>query len=119
MQNYLKIVFLLFIFVFSMSMVGCGCQELQKVSEQVVVEPPVKAKREACMSNLRSIDTAIQAYYSENEKYPTSVSELVPQYLASEPNEPFCGKSYTIDYITHKAVCPATKENDAEAPHHY
>ena len=57
------------------------------------------AQRRTCVSNLRTIDGAIQAYYAENEKWPPAGDVgkvLVPDFLRSAPTCPTSGKTYVI-----------------------
>lgn len=53
----------------------------------------------ACGQNLRNVATALQAYANDNDqRYPTTLSALTPQYLAVMP------------------VCPDTKGVDSYSP---
>lgn len=45
-------------------------------------------------ANLAAINAAIQVYYASEEKWPTSVNQLVPQYLPKLPMDPGGGTYY-------------------------
>jgi len=55
------------------------------------------AQKRTCQANLRTIEGAVQTYYAENEKYPTSIDELVPDFLKRNPTCPTSGKTYVLE----------------------
>jgi len=85
---------------------GCGSSGSESESESStpsitgpnpqidVNNPSDPAKQAARESNLRTIDAAIQVYYTETGTYPTDISQLVPTYLRSIPNDPLGGTYY-------------------------
>lgn len=62
---------------------------------------PNRAKRGACMDNLRTMDSAILLYEAEHGEgvFPLSLEELVPTYLRVMPEEP-SGGAYYLDTTT-------------------
>ena len=40
------------------------------------------------------IIVGLEYYYNKNNKYPEKLSDLVPKYLSSLPNDPFSGESF-------------------------
>jgi hypothetical protein len=66
-------------------------------------EGPVgQAGSAACSANRKMIESAIQAYYGLEGVYPTSLQQLVPEYLESVPACPE-GGTYTISGT--KVIC--------------
>jgi hypothetical protein len=67
-------------------------------------EGPVgEADQAACAANRKAIEGAVQAYYGLEGVYPTSIQQLVPEYLQSVPSCPG-GGSYTLT-SDHKVIC--------------
>jgi prepilin-type N-terminal cleavage/methylation domain-containing protein len=65
-----------------------------------------KGKNSACAIEVRTVNTAIQAYYAQNSAYPGTVAALVPLYLTTAPattNTPV----YTALTGTFTETCPA------------
>ncbi len=54
-----------------------------------------EADRKTCKSNMRNIISASETYYVENMEYPTSIGQLVPEYMKKEPVCP-SGGTYRI-----------------------
>ncbi len=67
------------------------------------------AKVKSSLANQRTIDSAIEAYYANNNKWPEKLQDLIPNYIAEAPIDPF-GASYVLGLIAQAAV---TDENDA------
>ena len=65
-----------------------------------------KGKSSACQIEVRSVNTAIQAYYAQNTAFPATVSALVPAYLSAAPtaNTPV----YSSTTGVFSETCPAT-----------
>lgn len=78
--------------VFCSVLAGCGESPTETVIENVQ-QPASTAATEA---NLRIVDQAIQAYYISEGEYPSSVNELVPEYLKKIPEDPAGGTYYII-----------------------
>jgi general secretion pathway protein G len=55
-----------------------------------------QANTKECASNIRSLDTAVQMYYTENRSWPTAIADLAP-YLENNtvPTCPF-GTAYSL-----------------------
>jgi general secretion pathway protein G len=47
-----------------------------------------KAKEAALMKNLHDIRTAIDNFYADKQRFPSSLDELVPNYLRKIPEDP-------------------------------
>ncbi len=62
-------------------------------------------KQNTCRGNLRTIDGAIQTYYTNNDTYPSDLEHLVSSgYLKENPEEPFGGQ-YELNASGSTAVC--------------
>jgi competence protein ComGC len=44
-----------------------------------------EADRKTCKSNMRTVISVSDIYCAENEEYPTSIGQLVPEYMKKEP----------------------------------
>jgi hypothetical protein len=62
-----------------------------------------EADQAACAANRRAIEAAVQQYYALEGEYPTSIQQLVPEYLQSVPSCPG-GGTYTLT-SDHKVIC--------------
>ena len=65
-----------------------------------------KANDAARQANLQIINTAIQVYIATEEKNPTSIDQLVPQYLPKVPTDP-AGGTYYIQMVGGEAKAAA------------
>jgi competence protein ComGC len=54
-------------------------------------------QRRTCQANLRTIDGAINTYNAMNDTYPTSMDQLVPEFIKRNPTCPTSGESYTLE----------------------
>lgn len=61
---------------------------------EVVNTTKERAGNAARSANLQAIDAAIQSFYFSEGAYPTTVNQLVPQYLRSVPVDPLGGAYY-------------------------
>ena len=59
---------------------------------EVVVKTDFDTKRKA---DIEQLNSAISAYYSKNQIYPQSLSNLVPQYIATIPKDPETQTEYS------------------------
>ncbi|MDY6794027.1 MAG: hypothetical protein SWK76_01905 [Actinomycetota bacterium] len=57
--------------------------------------PVSTAESTACATNRRAIEATIQQYYAIEGEYPTSLQQLVPEYMQSIPTCP-AGGTYTL-----------------------
>lgn len=60
-----------------------------------ITGPVSQSETAACAANRRAISAAIQQYKAMEGKLPTSILQLVPQYLESVPACP-SGGTYTL-----------------------
>jgi prepilin-type N-terminal cleavage/methylation domain-containing protein len=66
------------------------------------------SREAACKSNLKILRNAINIYYMENEAYPASLLDLIPDYIDGS-NGMFCpssGEDYVYDPVTGEVTCP-------------
>jgi type II secretory pathway pseudopilin PulG len=65
------------------------------------------AKARTCRTNIATIDTQIEAYYSENGFWPAALTNITndPNYFPD--GAPVCpvGGYYSIDSTTHRVSC--------------
>ena len=70
------------------------------------------AQKRTCQANLRTLDGAINTYYSDAEVYPNSIASMVAttyQVLKSTPDCPTTGSGYTFTAGSPPTVaCPTT-----------
>ncbi|GAB4273436.1 MAG: hypothetical protein Kow0056_00440 [Coriobacteriia bacterium] len=64
-----------------------------------------RAERRACYSNQRNIEGAFQTYRASEEVSPTTMSDLVPNYIKEAPTCPTTGAGYTFDASGTVADC--------------
>lgn len=86
---------------------GCGGNESSgdsgaEAASESTEGPAGTAESAACATNRRTIETAVQQYYAVEGQYPTSLQQLVPEYMQSIPACP-SGGTYSLQGIT--AVC--------------
>lgn len=48
-------------------------------------------------ADMRAVSTALQAYFTEKQTYPTQLSDLVPTYVPTLPVDPQNGSQYVYD----------------------
>jgi len=64
--------------------------------------------REATLrASLGSLRDAIRRFHAEQHRYPATLSELVPKYLARIPADPFTGSASTWRLATEDVVKPS------------
>jgi general secretion pathway protein G len=54
----------------------------------------------ACKTNLRTAETAVEAYYAENGSYPANLAAVVPDYLKSDPSAAGVDAKIRVNYAT-------------------
>jgi general secretion pathway protein G len=52
----------------------------------------------ACKTSIKTVDTAVEAYYAQNGSYPAAVAALVPGFLHDDPTAANYNVNYTITY---------------------
>jgi prepilin-type N-terminal cleavage/methylation domain-containing protein len=73
-----------------------------------IIGGATSAKINACKTNIDLINSQIELYYANNDKWPSKVSDLSEYFPDGDPECPF-GVAYTIDEDTHRI--DATKHN--------
>lgn len=66
------------------------------------------SKKTACSANLKTIRDQISVYYSEYDHFPSSLDDLVPDFIDKEERF-FCpdsGDAYVYDEVTGEVTCP-------------
>ena len=85
----------------------CAC-ERQK-------ETPSKAS--ALKDTLAQMRRSIDTFYQDHHRYPATLEELVPRYLARIPVDPATGSAKTWRLVREETVQPNTDFTTAGAPH--
>ncbi len=65
--------------------VAAAAEMTEQQKEQALVRDGIR------IEHVKSFRTALATYYGENEKYPETVADLVPDYLESIPENPSPG----------------------------
>ncbi len=68
---------------------GCDKSEGEQSALEKMVDTPQRSKNTLIMPQISAIENALNSYFTDNNEYPASMDELVPQYLKS--------KSHTTD----------------------
>ena len=59
----------------------------------------------ACKADLKTVETAVEAYYASNDStYPTVIGDLVPSFLHSVPDGTV---TYAAGVVAYTAACTA------------
>lgn len=96
--SILLLLFPLLLLSFLIALPGCGGSE--KGEEAAPQAGPIEGSQAAgCAANRRAIESALQAYQAANGKPPSSLQQLVPQYLQKLPSCP-AGGSYQLSGTT-------------------
>lgn len=110
--------------VWGIILIACGAL-LIPIMVVVAIAVPVflssrsNAQKRTCQANLRTIDGAVQTYYAENEKYPTSVDELVPDFMKRNPTCPTSGDTYVLEPSSEPGEPPTVSCPGNEPGHIY
>jgi general secretion pathway protein G len=65
-----------------------------------------RGQTSACQTTVKTVDTAVEAYYAQNGSYPATVAQLVPGFLHDDPTAANYNANYSIAYsgaTTHTA----------------
>ncbi len=54
------------------------------------------AQRRTCQANLRTLDGAVQTYNADQDGWPGSIADLVPDYVKEAPQCPTDQQAYTF-----------------------
>ena len=60
---------------------GCDKEEGGQSALEKMVDTPQRSKNTLILSQISTIENAINSYMTENDGYPESLDQLVPQYL--------------------------------------
>lgn len=66
-----------------------------------------RGQTSACESTVKTVDTAVEAYYAQNGTYPATVAQLVPGFLHDDPTANGYNANFSIAYsgaATHDAT---------------
>ncbi|PKQ27789.1 MAG: hypothetical protein CVT63_06185 [Candidatus Anoxymicrobium japonicum] len=74
---------------------GCGGSSTVEQAVEQVPKIKEKASSEVRTLNLQMIDSAIQAYYTENGNWPTDINQLSGSFMRGIPKDP-AGGTYCI-----------------------
>jgi hypothetical protein len=81
---------------------GCTSESDSAEPTQPRGGPVGQADEAACAANRKLIESAVQQYYGLEGVYPTSIQQLVPEYLEKVPSCPG-GGTYTLTGT--KVIC--------------
>ncbi len=73
-----------------------------------------KSRDSVRLSDMKQIGTAANLYYEDKGILPTSVSDLVPTYLSSEPKDPKSGQSYSFEKVGDKNAYVVSTEYETQ-----
>lgn len=85
------------------------------------VKARAASQRNACVANLRMLDGAKEQWALEKKKKTgdeVKMSDLVPDYVRSEPRCPAGTAAYTLNPIGTSPACPNCNPNDPELSRH-
>jgi competence protein ComGC len=70
------------------------------------------SKKTACKANLKTIEEQVVVYHIDNDVYPPTLQDLVPDYIENEDSLycPESGDAYLYDRATGDASCPYHKD---------
>jgi len=88
---------------------------LVAIAVPVFINASNNAKLKTAKANLRTLDGAIQTYGATNQVDPTSLSDLVPDYIKEIPNDPL-GGSYSFVAATSAAPAHAADTEGTTYP---
>jgi len=63
---------------------GCDKSEGEQSALEKMVDTPQRSKKKLILSQISAIENAINSYLTDNNEYPESLDQLVPQYLRTE-----------------------------------
>jgi len=66
-----------------------------------------RGQTSACQTTVKTVDTAVEAYYAQNGTYPATVAALVPGFLHDDPTASGYNTNFSIAYsgpTTHDAT---------------
>ena len=63
----------------------------------------------ACATTRKTVESAVEAYYAQNGKYPLTAADLVPGFLHDDPTVAGYSTHYTIAYVPANHTVTGTK----------
>ncbi|MEN8221721.1 MAG: type II secretion system protein GspG [Acidobacteriota bacterium] len=79
-----KIVIISIIFLLIVILSGCDKSEGEQSALEKMVDTPQRSKNTLILSQISAIENAVNSYFTDNNEYPESIDQLVPQYLRTE-----------------------------------
>ncbi len=79
-----KIVIISTIFIFLVIGGGCDKSDGEQSALEKMVDTPQRSKNTLILSQISAIENALNSYFTDNNEYPESMEQLVPQYLRTE-----------------------------------
>lgn len=72
--------------IFFVLLIGSGCDKSEggKSALEKMVDTPQRSKNTLILSQISTIENAVNSYISDNNEYPESIDQLVPQYLRTK-----------------------------------
>jgi len=94
-----KIVLLSIILLVIFIVTGCDKSEGEQSALEKMVDTPQRSKNTLIMPQISAIENAINSYFTDNNEYPASMDQLVPQYLKSDSHttDPW-GTPFRLEY---------------------
>ncbi|MCK4889860.1 MAG: type II secretion system protein GspG [Candidatus Aminicenantes bacterium] len=95
MKKFLFITIMLSLLVFSS---GCDKSEGEQSALERMVDTPQRSKNTLILSQISSIENAINSYFMDNNEYPEIMDQLIPHYLKTESHiiDPW-GTPFTLE----------------------
>ena len=95
MKKFLFITIILFVLVF---LSGCDKSEGEQSALERMVDTPQRSKNTLILSQISSIENAINSYFMDNNEYPEIMDQLIPHYLKTESHiiDPW-GTPFTLE----------------------
>lgn len=63
---------------------GCDKSEGEQSALEKMVDTPQRSKNTLILPQISSIENALNSYFTDNNEYPESIDQLVPQYLRTK-----------------------------------
>ena len=94
-----KIVLIIIVFLVIFVVSGCDKAEGEQSALEKMVDTPQRSKNTLVLPQVSAIENAINSYVTDNNEYPASMDQLVPQYLKSESftTDPW-GTPFRLEY---------------------
>jgi len=63
---------------------ACDKSEGEQSNLEKMVDTPQRSKNTLILSQISAIENAVNSYLTENNEYPESLEQLIPQYLKTD-----------------------------------